>query len=57
MEGGEGVSLLSLFIGFGLLLKRVKQLEKNETENQKKIELLERKLDQLNQARIDQLAK
>ena len=56
MESGEGISLFSLIVGFGLLLKRVKKLEANDAENKKKIDLLERKLDQLNQSRIDQLA-
>ena len=56
MEGGEGISLVSLMVGLALLLKRVKKLEANDAENKKKIDLLERKLDQLNQSRIDQLA-
>ena len=43
-------------VGLALLLKRVKKLEANDAENKKKIDLLERKLDQLNQSRIDQLA-
>ena len=51
MEGGEGISLVSLMVGLGLLLKRVKKLEANDAENKKKIDLLERKLDQLNQSR------